>query len=96
MAQETKKTIPADVKNRESNQKQKSFPLDKVNFMMIAVCILLIVIGLALMGGSSNVGTTFNEDIFSPRRTVVGPTIALAGFVLMIFAVIYKKKDGEN
>ena len=96
MAQETKTNTPAKVSIQESNKKGNSFPLDKINFIMIAACIVLIVIGLALMGGSSNTGTTFNEDIFNTRRTVVGPTITLAGFVLMIFAIIFKKKNKKE
>lgn len=45
------------------------------------------------MTGSANTGTTWNEDIFSPRRTVVAPMVALSGFALMIFAIMYQRKN---
>ena len=48
------------------------------------------------MTGSANDGATFNNAIFESRRTVVGPMIALAGFVLMAFAILYKKKDNND
>lgn len=74
-------------------QQPGAFPLEKVNFILIAVCVALIVGGFALMTGSANTGTTWNEDIFSPRRTVVAPMVALSGFALMIFAIMYQRKD---
>ena len=86
MAKETTKAQP----QKQVPQQSKSvFPLDKINLVLIAICIVLIAVGFALMGGSAN------EGIFSTRRTVVGPTIALLGFVLMIVAIMYKKK-GNN
>lgn len=78
-----------------TDNKQQSnapMPLGKVNFIMIAACVVLIMLGFFLMTGSANTGTTWNEDVFNSTRTVVGPMVALAGFALMIFAIIYKKK----
>ena len=62
----------------------------------MGICLLLIVIGFWLMTGSANVGDTFNNDIFESRRVTVGPIIAFLGFVLMAFAIIYRKKDKQN
>lgn len=87
MATENKKQLKEEPQN---------FPLGKVNFILMAVCLLLVVIGFSLMGGSANEGDTFNADIFSNTRIVVGPLIAFAGFVLMAFAIIYKKKDKND
>ena len=73
----------------------EKLPLGKVNYIMIAVCLLLIIIGFFLMGGSPNEGTTFNEHVFDTRRVVVGPLVSLVGFVLMAFAIIYRKKNDK-
>lgn len=81
---------------KKSSEKGARLPLGKVNFIMMAVCLVLIVLGFALMTGSANDGATFNNAIFESRRTVVGPMIALAGFVLMAFAILYKKKDNND
>ncbi|MDO4512158.1 MAG: DUF3098 domain-containing protein [Bacteroidales bacterium] len=72
--------------------KKEVMPLGKINFIMIAACVVLIMLGFYLMTGSANTGTTWNEDVFNSTRTVVGPMVALAGFVLLIFAIIFKKK----
>lgn len=72
-------------------------PFVRLNFYLMASCVALIVIGFLLMTGS---GTTaeggFNPDIFSARRIVVGPTITFLGFLLMAFAIIYRRKAGKD
>ena len=69
------------------------YPLTKLNFILMGVCLLLIIIGFCLMVGSANTGDTFNKDLFETRRVTTGPIIAFLGFVLMAFAIIYRKKD---
>lgn len=70
-------------------------PFTKMNFILMAVCAAMIVIGFILMsGGGSSIEGGFNPDIFSTRRIVVGPTVSFLGFLLMAFAIIYRpKKD---
>ncbi|MDE7402457.1 MAG: DUF3098 domain-containing protein [Muribaculaceae bacterium] len=68
-------------------------PFTKVNFLMMGGCLLLIIIGFLLMsGGGSTDGVTFNPEVFSTRRIVVGPLLTFLGFLLMAFAIIWKKK----
>lgn len=73
-----------------------SYPLGKINFILMAICLLLIIIGFWLMTGSANVGDTFNKNLFESSRVTTGPIIAFLGFVLMAFAIIYRKKDKSN
>lgn len=80
----------------EKQAERVTYPLGKFNFICMAVCLVLIVVGFWLMSGSANEGDTFNYDIFESRRTVVGPFIAFAGFVLMAFAIIFKKKNKDD
>ncbi len=87
--------------NPEANRKKKSNveiiktpdsqrPFTRINFILMACCLAMIIIGFLLMaGGGSSVEGGFNPDIFSTRRIVVGPTIAFLGFLLMAFAIIY-------
>ena len=65
--------------------------LPKLNLILIAVSFVIIVIGFALMVGAPS-GETYNPDIFSFRRITVGPMISLAGFVLMLFAILFRAK----
>ena len=84
-------TAPRTGKN--AVQQKSRLALGKVNFIMMGVCLLMIVLGFALMAGSANDGTTWNAAIFESRRIVVGPLIALLGFVLMAFAIVWRKRD---
>lgn len=77
--------------NREDIASQK--PFVKLNFIFMAISLVMIVLGFALMAGSANGDVPgFNEEIFSTRRIVVGPGIAFLGFVAMAFAIIYTPK----
>jgi hypothetical protein len=50
------------------------------------------VLGLALMTGSTT-GKEFNPDIFSVRRITIGPMISLAGFLFIVFAILFQPKS---
>lgn len=85
------------IQKENSQPKRKvTYPLGKINFILMGICLLLIIIGLWLMTGSANVGDTFNNDLFASSRVTTGPIIAFLGFVLMAFAIIYRKKDNKN
>lgn len=72
-------------------------PFTKINFYMMGGCVALIIIGFLLMsGGGSDNPTTFNPEIFSTRRIVVGPALAFLGFLLMAFAIIYTPKGKKG
>ncbi len=69
-------------------------PFARINFILMAVCLAMIIIGFILMSGpGSSVEGGFNPDIFSTRRIVVGPTVSFLGFLLMAFAIIYTPKS---
>lgn len=71
---------------------EKKFVISKINYILIAVAFAIIVIGFLLMGGKPS-DVEFNPDIFSTRRIVVGPMISFAGFLFMVFAILYKPKS---
>ena len=68
--------------------------LSKINLILIGIAFLIIILGLALMAGAPSTDT-YNPNIFSVRRITVGPMISLFGFVLMIFAILFKGKSKE-
>jgi hypothetical protein len=68
------------------------FNLPKINAIAIAVSVVIIIIGFALMVGAPSGATEFNPDIFSTRRITVGPMTALFGFLAMIVAILYKPR----
>ena len=68
--------------------------LSKINLILIGIAFLVVILGLALMAGDPSTDT-YNPDIFSVRRITVGPMISLLGFVLMIFAILFKGKKKD-
>ncbi len=79
----------ANIENKEDSSR----PLGKSNFLLMAVSVALIIIGFLFTGsGEPSTEAGYNPDIFSPMRIVVGPTVAFVGFVLMFFAILYKKR----
>lgn len=83
-------------KSSDTEQLEKQSPdtraLGPLNFKLMAVAGVVIIIGFLLMLGQGNDGGTFNEEIFSTRRTVVGPTIAFLGFIFMGAGIMWKSK----
>ena len=73
------------------SDKQK-FDFDKVNFILLAVGMAIVIIGFLLMTGPSSSETVFEPDIFSARSIKVAPVVCLFGFLSMIYAVLRKPK----
>lgn len=71
----------------------KNFAFDKVNYILLAVSMAVVVIGFLLMIGPNSSDTAFEPDIFSARRIKVAPVVCLLGFVSMIYAVARKPKN---
>ena len=72
---------------------KKNLTFDKMNYILLAVGLAVVVLGFILMSGGSSDETAYNPDIFSVRRIKVAPVVCLLGFVSMIYAVIRKPKN---
>lgn len=68
------------------------FNLLKLNCILIAISVVIIVVGFALMAGEPSGATEYNPAIFSFRRITVGPMTSLFGFMMMIVAILYKPR----
>ena len=78
---------------------KKNFAFDKVNFILLAVGMAIVVIGFLLMTGVGSSDSVYEPDIFSVRRIKVAPVVTLAGFLTIIAAIMYKprqEKTGDN
>ena len=61
------------------------------NYYVLLAGIALIGIGYLLMiGGGSDDPNVFNPEIFSFRRITLAPMVCLAGFVTIIFAIMWR------
>lgn len=72
---------------------KKNLAFDKMNYILLAVGMAVVVLGFILMSGGSSSETAYDPDIFSVRRIKVAPVVCLLGFVSMIYAVIRKPKN---
>ena len=87
-----------NLKNKTANadslpEERKNMAFDKINFILVAVGVVIILIGFLLMIGPSSTETHFEPDIFSVRRIKVAPVVCFLGFVFMIFAILRKPKS---
>ena len=88
MAKETPKT-----KTPEVADDQKVMPFGKQNFIIVLIGLALIAVGFILMiGGGSTDPDVFNEEMFSFQRITLAPILVLAGFVVEIVAIFWRKK----
>ena len=71
---------------------KKNFAFDRMNYILLAIGMAIVVIGFLLMSGSGSTETNYDPDIFSARRIQLAPAVCLFGFVSMIYAVIRKPK----
>jgi hypothetical protein len=75
---------------------KKDFAFGRMNYILLAVGMLIVIFGFILMSGGSSTTEAYNPDIFSVRRTRVAPLVCLFGFVSMIYAVVYKSKNEDK
>lgn len=75
---------------------KRNLAFDRVNYLLLAIGMVIVVIGFILMSGSGSNETTYNADIFSNRRILVAPITCLFGFLFMIYGVMHKPKDNDQ
>ena len=88
----TKQNKKTDAIEREE---RSQLPLMRNNFIIMTIAGIMIVLGFALMAGGGSSLESFNPDIFSTRRIVVGPLICFLGFVVMAVSIIIRPKQNK-
>ena len=73
-----------------------NFAFTKTNYILLAVGMAIVIVGLILMAGEGSYEGVFNADIFSARRIKVAPLVSLAGFVFIMVAIMYKPKGDRK
>jgi hypothetical protein len=70
------------------------FAFQKENYKWLIIGLIINVVGFMLMiGGGSDDPTKFDADeLFSPVRLTVSPILIIAGYVVMIYAIMKKPK----
>jgi hypothetical protein len=72
---------------------EKEFLFGKRAYRIMGLGIVLIIVGFVLMtGGGSDDPNVFNPEIYSPLRIRVAPTLVMAGFAVLVVAILATKK----
>ena len=70
------------------------FAFKKKNYILLFVGLAFMASWLILMiGGGSEDPTKFSDEIFNFQRLTLAPILLATGFVIEIFAVMYKGKE---
>ena len=88
--------LPNPDEKSDMVQGKEAMAFSKVNYIMVIIGIALVVAGFLLMTGGSSTTEAYNPDIFSVRRVKVAPMVCLAGFLFMVVAIIYHKKERNS
>lgn len=75
---------------------KRNLAFGRTNFILLAVGLVVVIIGLIMMSGPGSTEKVFNPDIFNPMRIKVAPVVTFVGFISIIGAVLYKPKDNDK
>ena len=69
------------------------FAFSKKNYILLFVGLTFISSGLILMiGGGSEDPTKFSYEIFNTTRLTIAPILIATGFIIEVFAIMYREK----
>lgn len=71
---------------------KKNLAFGKTNFILLAVGMVIVFIGLILMSGGESTETHYDPTIFSARRIKVAPVVCFIGYISIIYAIIRRPK----
>lgn len=75
---------------------KKNLALGKVNFIMLAISMVIVIIGFLMMSGASSDTTHYDPEIFNATRTKIAPVICFIGFVSIIGGIMYRPSDKKK
>ena len=71
-----------------------NFTFGKKNYQLLIAGVIVMAIGFILMsGGGSEDPNVFSDAIFNTRRLTIAPILIASGFIVEVFAIIYKAKQ---
>ena len=75
---------------------KRNFAFDRVNYILLAVGMAVVIIGFILMSGDGSTEAAYNPDIFSARRIKVAPVVCFFGYLFIIYAILHKPKAQQS
>lgn len=72
---------------------KKNLAFDKVNFILLAIGMAVVILGFILMSGAGSEEGVFNAEIFSARRIKLAPLVSLLGFLFIVVAILWRRNS---
>ena len=73
--------------------KKNNFAFARINFILLAIGMAIVILGFGLMSGSGSTEDHFNPAIFDTRHIVVAPLVCLFGYLFMVYAILHHPKE---
>ena len=74
---------------------KNQFAFTKINFILLAIGIAIVMAGLLLMSGGGTTVEQFDPEIFNAQRIRVAPMVTFFGYLFIVVAILYRgKKEG--
>jgi hypothetical protein len=78
------------------NPSERQFAFSRQNYVLLIAGLVFLGIGFLLMiGGGSDDPNVFSESLFDFQRLTLAPILLLIGYILEIFAIMYRPKAKE-
>jgi hypothetical protein len=79
------------------SSQNKELLFDKTNYLLMGLGAFLIILGFILMSGGNRDPKVFNEaEIYSFRRITLAPITVIAGFLVIVVAILKKPSSEEG
>jgi hypothetical protein len=77
--------------------RKSDFAFERQNYILLIAGIVVLALGYLLMiGGGSKDPNVFSTEIFSFTRLTLAPILIISGFIIEIFAIMWKPKEKEE
>jgi len=84
------------IKNKKEQESKFVFAFNKTNYTILIAGLLILILGFLLMaGGGSDDPEVFSDALFGFRRLTLAPILILLGYIIEIFAIMYRPKVSD-
>lgn len=91
--QSSKNPVKKPIPQKQQNVWAPGMPFGKINYILMAAGIVILLIGYILLsGGGTDDPTKFSEAIFDSRRLYAAPIVLVFGFLVELVAIMYRPK----